>query len=483
MPAQIDYTSRDYAGLRQFLLDVLGEALPEWTSRNPNDPGVVMVELFAYLGDILSYYTDRVANEAFIATASQRRSVLDIARMLNYVPAGVQAATCELTFTAEDPGHAAAIEIPAGTLVATDTSLLSDGDPVYFTTDVAAEIAVGDSTVSVAATEGLPIDGEPVASSDGTVGQEYPLFERPVVEGSVRVYVDTGGGEEEWTYYSSIIDASDDERAFTTRTDENDAVFVVFGDNANGLVPPVGASITADYAKGAGSRGNVGQGLVNTVVDPVSGLSASTPVTNSAASGGLDAESTESIRTSAPRSIRTVDRAVTLTDYENLAYKASPNVAKVKALAAIYTSVVIYVATSNGADDIGTASATSAKDAVEAYFGDGRKLIGVTVTTADPTYQGIDVEVSVNVDTNYDLSSVQQAVENSLRDLFAFSNVRFGQRVTLLDVYRAMQVDGVLAANVDTLDLSGGAGAVDVALAENEIPTLDTLTVNVTGGV
>ena len=73
----IDYLTKDYAGFRQGMLNQIPLLLPQWTDRSEADFGVVLIELMAYVADILSYYQDRVANEAFLATATQRRSVAD----------------------------------------------------------------------------------------------------------------------------------------------------------------------------------------------------------------------------------------------------------------------------------------------------------------------------------------------------------------------------------------------------------------------
>jgi baseplate J-like protein len=80
----IDYLSRDYAGLRQLLLDRLSVVAPGWTDRNPADIGVTLVELFAHLGDLLAAAQDAVAAEAYLGTARRRVSVARHARMLDY---------------------------------------------------------------------------------------------------------------------------------------------------------------------------------------------------------------------------------------------------------------------------------------------------------------------------------------------------------------------------------------------------------------
>ncbi|MGV9809029.1 putative baseplate assembly protein [Micromonospora chersina] len=80
----LDYLARDYAGLRTRLLDRLAVLLPGWTDRNPADPLVTLAELFAYVGDRLTYRQDAIAAEAHLATARLRPSVRRHARLLDY---------------------------------------------------------------------------------------------------------------------------------------------------------------------------------------------------------------------------------------------------------------------------------------------------------------------------------------------------------------------------------------------------------------
>ena len=96
---QVDYTSKDYASIKEDMVSLIPNYLPAWTNRDTADFGITLVELFAYMGDVLNYYIDRSANEAFISTASQRDSVLQIARLLGYSPSKAVAATVTLTFS------------------------------------------------------------------------------------------------------------------------------------------------------------------------------------------------------------------------------------------------------------------------------------------------------------------------------------------------------------------------------------------------
>jgi hypothetical protein len=81
---QIDYLAKDYASFRQLILDRLSVVMPDWTERHVPDLGITLVELFAYVGDHLSYYQDAVATEAYLDTARQRISVRRHARLVDY---------------------------------------------------------------------------------------------------------------------------------------------------------------------------------------------------------------------------------------------------------------------------------------------------------------------------------------------------------------------------------------------------------------
>ncbi|PVM82174.1 putative baseplate assembly protein [Caulobacter endophyticus] len=82
---QLDYLSRDFTSLRQLMLDRMSVLAPQWTERNPADIGVTLVELFAHVGDVLSYRQDAVATEAYLGTARRRVSVRRHARLVDYV--------------------------------------------------------------------------------------------------------------------------------------------------------------------------------------------------------------------------------------------------------------------------------------------------------------------------------------------------------------------------------------------------------------
>lgn len=81
---EIDYLAKDYASFRQLIFDRLSLVMPDWKERHIPDLGVALVEVFAYVGDYLSYYQDAVATEAYLDTARQRVSVRRHATLVDY---------------------------------------------------------------------------------------------------------------------------------------------------------------------------------------------------------------------------------------------------------------------------------------------------------------------------------------------------------------------------------------------------------------
>ena len=115
----IDYLSRDYAGLRQLLLDRLSTVAPAWTDRNAADTGITLVEIFAYLGDLLAAAQDAVSAEAYLGTARRRVSVARHARLLDYTMHQGAAARAWLVLEV-DPDLSAAFARRAACLPADD---------------------------------------------------------------------------------------------------------------------------------------------------------------------------------------------------------------------------------------------------------------------------------------------------------------------------------------------------------------------------
>lgn len=77
--------------------------LRELTTRDDDDPAISLLDGWASVLDVLGFYQERIANEGFLRTATERRSILELARSIGYELRGGVAASAYLAFTVEAP--------------------------------------------------------------------------------------------------------------------------------------------------------------------------------------------------------------------------------------------------------------------------------------------------------------------------------------------------------------------------------------------
>lgn len=109
----IAYRVGTFASFREAMLRAISKqaALDRLTTRESDDSAITVLELWAAVGDVLTFYQERIANESFLRTAVHRDSVLRMVRMLDYHLRPGLAATTRLAFTVEKD-HA--VRIPVG---------------------------------------------------------------------------------------------------------------------------------------------------------------------------------------------------------------------------------------------------------------------------------------------------------------------------------------------------------------------------------
>lgn len=121
---RIGYRAGRYATFRASMLAALSSANPELAplgalrTRDPGDFSIGLLGSWATVLDILTFYSERLANEAFLRTAVEQRSVTELAALVGYTPSPGVAASATLAFTLSTaPGSPASVLIPAGTRV------------------------------------------------------------------------------------------------------------------------------------------------------------------------------------------------------------------------------------------------------------------------------------------------------------------------------------------------------------------------------
>jgi hypothetical protein len=150
-PVVVDYTNRDFYSLREELISRVKDRVNnngsanKWYGNDASDFGVALVESFAYMGDVIGYYIDRMANESTLLTATQRESVINLARSYGYNPAGYKAATTTIQFS----NSTNAVDLPTIPAGAQVSGSITDGDTVRKVIFTTTDAVVMSATASV----------------------------------------------------------------------------------------------------------------------------------------------------------------------------------------------------------------------------------------------------------------------------------------------------------------------------------------------
>lgn len=497
----VDYMSRDYSSFLQSMRTLIPGKLPEWTDyESEADFGNVLLQLFAHMGDILSYYQDRVANESFLGTAQDRRSIIHHLRLIGYKLATAAPASATLTLTVPASCNDM-ITISRGDAFATKSQ--KDKPSVRFEYAGEQNLTIDCSTLPLDATnrkfftgipveEGRLIEDEILGTSDGTPNQRYPLAHAGVIlrslgpEASSRDIIlrtDLSGVIEEWTLRESLAFSREGQHDFVIEIDENDRAAAIFGDGALGAIPAGGAVIIATYRVGGGPHGNVAANTIQTIVDAPQLLLLGAQVSNpKPATGGAERESIDHAVTHAPQVFRSLKRAVTAQDYEALALDFR-GVGKVRAEGTSWSVVTLYVAPEGGGQ---------VSDVLEtnllAYFEDKRP-ISTIIEIEDVDYVPVYVTAEVGVKSYYPDEDVKEQVQRAAGALLAFKNVDFGQTVYLSKFYEAIEdIEGVAFVNISEFRREGQAAdfvepSGKIELNAYELPTAPTDDPSYTGGI
>jgi hypothetical protein len=93
-------------------------ALSGLTTREANDPSIALLDAWAVVADVLTFYQERIANEGYLRTATERRSVLALARLVGYAVRPGVASSVYLAYTLEEKPKPIPASVPPGSPVA-----------------------------------------------------------------------------------------------------------------------------------------------------------------------------------------------------------------------------------------------------------------------------------------------------------------------------------------------------------------------------
>ncbi|MEU8348632.1 putative baseplate assembly protein [Streptomyces sp. NPDC048845] len=104
----LDYRVGEYGSFLAAMLDRLASpaypALRDLTVRTPDDPALGLIDAWAVLGDLLTFHSERIADEGYLRTADDHRSLVLLGRLVGHRPRPGVAADTHLAYTVDrDP--------------------------------------------------------------------------------------------------------------------------------------------------------------------------------------------------------------------------------------------------------------------------------------------------------------------------------------------------------------------------------------------
>lgn len=448
---------------------------PGWTDQSPSDPGIVLLEAFAYLTETMIYRLNLVPDKAY-------HEFLRLMGVQLHPPA---AAAVQLTFTraraTDQP-----LEIPRGTQV-TMTRPGGGGPPPVFVTTLAATIPANQTSVEgVRALHCELIEGELAGLGTGRPGLTLAAQRPPIIEPTgdpldlvVGVEVRSPTelerapgikfGDKSFRIWREVLGF--------TNLGADTYVYVV--DRLAGLImfapaatmtgatepsalaasPAAGSEIRLWYRRGGGAEGNVAAGTLTTMKTPIAGVTVTNPA---AATGGRDAETLANALIRGPQEIHALNRAVTARDFEYFAERSGAvsrarafTRASLWAFAAPGTVEVVLVPELSEAEQAGPVTASvlqehqtaDARDQIQATL-DQRRPLGTACLVSWARYKTVTVTGRLGVRPEEDFTAVQQRVLRSLNarinPLPTSANPSgwpFGQGLRASDVYYIAQLE------------------------------------------
>lgn len=490
LPANLDYSDKDFDSLRARLLLLLRQVFPDWTDTAVTNFGMVLLEMFAFVGDVLTKYQDNQAGEAFMEHAVLRRSLIALAKMLGYVPSGRTAATVDETFTlASVP--AGEVTIPEGTIVRTSGA----GAPLEFRllNDVVIA-ALADPPTGTGSAEHSSLN-ETSATSTLLPGQRIILGTIPFVR-----VVSLTAGNGIYTKVNNFLQSRSDDRHFTVTVDAQDRATIALPDGENGEIPT--GTIEIAYTTGGGASGNVAASTINKIsgafTDDLSNTVSVTVTNAAAASGGGNRETNEQIRQNAPASLRVLTRAVAREDFE---IAATTMTATARALHLTSdqdpaipenTGYMFVIPTGGGLPS------QELKDEIELIFdtpyedGGLPKTVTFKLFVLDPVYVTVDVFAVVYLSSGANAATVDASIRSNIASFFqitladgsanpevnfGFSSGVDGGDLPLSSIMNVVRdTDGVRKLGDGVTEFMVNDAHADVVLDLREFPTLGTIT-------
>jgi hypothetical protein len=463
---------------------------------NESSLGVMLVELWSFLADTLSFKIDQLANEMFIDTVSETDNAFRLAKLVGFKPTPPVPAramfsgslafplSTDLTLETPIPIH---YEIPGmGNQMMELFAADSNGSPIL---TEPITFPAGSLTINnVVGLQGITLTrnfhgtGAPnqiLAIDDGYI---FAKSIRVIINGQIWEEVDSFTKNSPLPQYRIVYGP-------------NYTCNIIFGNNKAGLVPSINSDIMVVLRRGDGGVSNIVTGLIDTPVTVhVPGYNQSIVVkykNYTKGEFGYPGDGIEDIRYKLPIYLNTQNRAVAGGDYQFLAetFATEHHGVVGKALASLRNSgcsgniVDIHILANDG-DKLAKANQTLKNQLYEMF--DSKKMFTDYICIKDGEILWTDILIDVVLDVSQKRSeeSVRERIAHRLGNFFHMHNWRFGQTLRESQVVKVLaDIKEIYHMDVSFMtakEVEAGHGTTSIVVPKfNEIICPDNLNISI----
>ena len=415
----VNYITRSYETIKNSLIGRLTVKTPELNDHSESNIFILLISMFSGLVEQLNYYIDNMARESFISTARKFSSVVKLSRLIDYRIKSYLPSSTDLTMTFNNPiPGPQPFTIPVGTI-------FSSRNDLTFTSTKTVIAPVGATSVSIPVKQQIFNNSILLGTTSG-VANEFFETNQSIVDGSLSIVINN----ELWQFRNTLGLSGPNDLHFTTNVTETGILIIIFGDDFNGKIPDANQSIFGNFYSTEGLEGNLPSNSIVTIESPLSYPSGITATVNNdfPSTGGLDIEDITKIRKNTPLSVRTLDRAVTKQDYEDITILA-PGIMKAKLFFDCSKPIDIYIYPLGG----GNASISLINDTTD--FINQRKMVGtqIKVSSAGESYPYFEIDVTGKF--RFKAIEIQTQIIQALKEYLSPETSEINKPIRKSDVY------------------------------------------------
>ena len=431
-----------------------------------------LIDLLSYNTHYLSFYMNMIANESFLDTAAIRSSVVSHAKSLGYTPASIRSAAARIDLTFTQASNPSISGITSLTLPKFTKFVSSAIDGVNYTFANLDEVTVTKANSAFVFSdlniyEGTPVTQVFVQNDQINPLQEFKLLDENIDTSTIEVIVQNSSIDATQVTYTFATDATevnDTSKVYYLDEIAQGKYKIYFGDDILGAKLSDGNLVIVSYLISNGKKSNKATNF--TLVDAVSGLTNGSIVIDQAAAGGADAESIESIKSLAPKTFASRNRAVTKNDYIALIQDRYPAFEAVNVwggeenIPPVYGKVFISAKPSAGYQ-----ISRTEKEYIINTIVDPISILTVTPEFVDPDFNYLNLNIKATYDptaTSLAPGEISTLIRNKVNN---YANTYLDQFNSFFKISRLMH-------EVDMAHPSLLSNNIDVKIEKRLIPVL-----------